>query len=276
MTLKHRNILIMSTYRLAGYRVSRRQRFCCVAVWSSSLARHADHTSRKNCSGNPNCLFGLGERSKSGIWGKDPSFLRAAGPDLVTQRRDYTVVPSGLLNLGATCYVNVLLQCLYWNLTFRNALFRFKPAESSTSPSDVAVDAAVIALQRIFAQLQYGNRTYCSIIGFVEALSLPRSVQQDAEEFHKMLLMMLSERFRVCGVPDLSDIVPRTFSGKMLYETKCAACPDHVARSQSEEYYEIVRALVFACVLSFLPISPHSSCAFAHALCAEIKFKRGW
>jgi hypothetical protein len=35
--------------------------------------------------------------------------------------------PIGLLNLGATCYMNVLLQCLFMNPTFRQGIYDYTP-----------------------------------------------------------------------------------------------------------------------------------------------------
>lgn len=78
---------------------------------------HADHVRKKNCAKNPWCLFGLGE--KEGIWrssniainslGLDPNvYLRKRDPKQLNDEVLYP--PAGLRNLGATCYLNVLIQ----------------------------------------------------------------------------------------------------------------------------------------------------------------------
>ena len=217
----------------------------------------ADHARRKNCANNPNCLFGLGERGDcAGIWAKEPAFLLAAGPDLALQSRDWRALPCGLINLGSTCYVNVLLQCLYWNPRFRHALFTWKPQIDTDDAGAVQQDAAVSALQRIFGVMQYGARTFATIAEFVDALQLPRSVQQDAEEFHKMLLGLLGERLKASPVAAVQDVIPRTFAGLLQYETTCARCPAHVHRTQREEFYEIVRV--------------HALCGAAARRCAQV------
>ncbi len=183
----------------------------------------AEHSKKKtNCGDNPNCLYGLGELTK-GIWAPAPALLRNMPPDAASQRRDPAAIPAGLLNLGATCYMNVLLQCLFWNTPFRTALYNWSPdggscptphpdAPSGPAPplgleeafgegeeedggaggarraSETAKNAAVVALQKIFAVMQFGVRRYATTLEFVEALQLPRSVQQDAEEFYKVCI----------------------------------------------------------------------------------------
>ena len=125
---------------------------------------HIEHPKR-NCAENPRCLFGLGKEAGLGIWAKRPSVLNALGTDPIrdirplkppwmskgkTMARETGVstgstkyagvsleeqplidtlaherCPSGLFNLGATCYMNVVLQSLYMNETCRQAIFEY-------------------------------------------------------------------------------------------------------------------------------------------------------
>ncbi|KAJ1397600.1 hypothetical protein B484DRAFT_258914 [Ochromonadaceae sp. CCMP2298] len=84
-----------------------------------------DHARKKNCAKNPWCLYGLGE--KEGIWKSDDYLLSAAGADptlLLRTRGDLGLVPpAGLRNLGATCYLNVLVQSLFHNLLVQDSVF---------------------------------------------------------------------------------------------------------------------------------------------------------
>ncbi len=70
----------------------------------------ADHKKKKNCLKNPWCLFGLGEY-KEGVWSKT---FKESIPDMTEGLRKKThgmvSPPCGLKNLGATCYLNVLVQ----------------------------------------------------------------------------------------------------------------------------------------------------------------------
>lgn len=81
--------------------------------------------SRKNCANDPHCLSGLGfEKWLSGDMDYDWPSEDEDDDCLVKRKRD---VPVGLVNLGATCYVNAFLQLWYHNLAFRNAVFEWRP-----------------------------------------------------------------------------------------------------------------------------------------------------
>jgi ubiquitin carboxyl-terminal hydrolase 48 len=221
-----------------------------VAVALTVAARDwADHVRKKNCRDNPNCLFGLGEHVH-GVWSNRPQLLHSMCVHPEGQRRQPVVEPAGLVNLGATCYVNVLLQCLFWNPLFRDAMYRWQPPTHAASSSSSALspaqqeaaakDVAVAALQKTFANLQFGVRRFASTVEFVEALQLPRSVQQDAEEFHKVLLNLLHERFVASPVSGVHRVIPGTFAGRLAYRTTCMNDESHVWYSPTEEFYELV------------------------------------
>lgn len=39
-------------------------------------------------------------------------------------------MPAGLANLGATCYLNVLLQVMFYNRRLRAAVYSFRPPQN--------------------------------------------------------------------------------------------------------------------------------------------------
>jgi hypothetical protein len=103
---------------------------------STPPCKSEQHAKRQNCDANPRCVFGLGEATH-GVWAKAPASLSAiempgntrlrdplqqAGHDLV-QSEVRKAHPVGLYNLGATCYVNSILQALFMDPAFRRGIF---------------------------------------------------------------------------------------------------------------------------------------------------------
>ena len=87
---------------------------------------------------------------------------------------------TGLRNLGATCYMNSLLQCLFMNQTFRRGIYQWQP--------DPTHDCEVLKqLQRLFAFLQLSDEGCYNPSCLTEALQLNTAVQQDVQEFNKLL-----------------------------------------------------------------------------------------
>lgn len=100
----------------------------------------------------------------------------------------------GLVNHGATCYLNAIVQCLYHIPLVRQVIHAIP-----TSKSDDLSKSIPFALQQVFFDLQFGD-DHVPTTELIVALGWDSHVQRDAQEFVRTLIEKLDNEMKGTSV----------------------------------------------------------------------------
>ncbi|KAI3646137.1 hypothetical protein MP228_009065 [Amoeboaphelidium protococcarum] len=140
----------------------------------------------------------------------------------------------GLKNLGATCYMNSLLQQFYMIQPFRNQLLSIRKYEESKD------EDFIFQLQNLFVHLMESERRAYNTLSFtktcrdIEGNKMNVYQQMDVDEFYNVFLDKVEG---IVKDTDQQDIVKTVFGGQLLQQIKSRDC-EHVSERR-EAYYSI-------------------------------------
>ena len=136
----------------------------------------------------------------------------------------------GLRNQGATCYMNSMLQSLFFTNSLRRAVYQMPTQDQDTNLS------VALALQRLFFELQHSDRVV-STKKLTRAFgwkTLDILMQHDVQEMCRVLLDNLEAAMKNTCV---DGTIPRYLEGKMESYIKCADI-DYMS-SREETFFDI-------------------------------------
>ncbi|KAI0076195.1 cysteine proteinase [Panus rudis PR-1116 ss-1] len=150
---------------------------------------------------------------------KDAEALDGAAPLPCTARR-------GLLNLGQTCYLNVILQSFIANPLLRNYFLSDKHNHRLCSK---AKDCTCCEMDKLFLEVYSGNEAAFGPTTFLSTTwrassELSGYAQQDAHECFISALNQIHATSRASTKLACICIVHSTFGGRLQSEVKCEVC----------------------------------------------------
>ncbi|XP_071570537.1 ubiquitin carboxyl-terminal hydrolase 14 [Temnothorax nylanderi] len=167
-------------------------------------------------------------------------------------------LPSGLLNLGNTCYLNATVQCLKTVPELREALKIFSGGWTTGASLSITAQSITASLRDLYDNMDKGTARAPLVLLQMLHLAFPRFAekteqgvfqQQDANECWTELIRMLQQKLPAKNNPDVSEdnskaskprsFIEQYFGGIFDYELKCTESEDEPATIGKDEFLQL-------------------------------------
>jgi len=151
----------------------------------------------------------------------------------------------GLLNQGATCYMNSLLQALFYTTEFRQVLLRWR--FNAATHGDPA-QSIPLQLQRLFAQLQLSSSRAVSTKALTAAFGFSDSASREQHDVQELCRLLFDALGR--SAPTLSEEIDKLYSGKTVHYLRSQETADDGSsppESRREEKFLDVQVPIEGC-----------------------------
>jgi len=142
------------------------------------------------------------------------------------QSHEKTSPYTGLENLGATCYMNSLMQQFFMNDAFRDRLLAVKKEEDETS--------MLYQLKTIFVNLleseksYYNPKSFCKVYK-VDGEPMKTGIQMDVDEFFNMIMERIEQYLK--GTNE-EKMLNQLFGGEVVNQIISQECEHKVERTE--------------------------------------------